>query len=997
MAEVWTAQLHIADGKASEDAPEIAYAERRDERGRVARLYLLAEPERPGSEQFIDEFVTAIGEEFVEGAGSLTGILQRAIRQRHEDLLDWNRNSLPRDQASYGVSCLIQRGDDWYLAQMGPSLIYYREDGRLLRRRPSSERSTPAIGTNETGAPEFSELNLGPTDWALLISSDVGATLPDDLLHSLRGLPAEDVLPSLYPHLRQRPRLSALVVAPDPSGALAPPEDVPEPASEVPAPPSDVSTPASNLSTPASDASDPTGDVIAHAAPSASTASASTPSASTPVPDSEPTVSATKQELSIEPASQAPLEQGQADSAALGGERSSAESPAALPPSSQDEMPPGTAVPSPAATARPEDFAEDDRTPIGTAIRQAARGLFAPLGRLFRADTGPKDDLWDPPSPAPSVPAKPVPDSQIAPAATEGTAEEHAGSPSSAAATDAEAADLADDDGPLDDSSFVAENSDDGAGAAQADPNQLSLDSALKDEQEAPPDDPTQGSPSQDREAAQDDDASRSAGSAANPESGAEAASGDAPPSGTVEFRLQAENSELGQLQAQLATTAATWPTNPFTANPAPVLDTADAVDARRIVRPLFGLGTSMPSFRRRSATRRPNDYGGGAGIRSVLLGLAGLVLALTVVAGALLVPDLITDSERSEFDQFLEDARQGLTAATLTTDPAVARLELELAQAAVVSAQELRPLDLEATILEQEIVATLQQANAIVRPPELIELLNFGPQSTLGFLQINGDTAFILDDAARRVFAADIVSGQTSVIFEAGQEYLFIGEFGGVSAGNPIDIEWTATTLGASLTILDDAGQLFRYSETGETDAYRTPNPEVVGSADGLTTDASAIYLLDATGGVVWRFPVLAGGILDSGQTAIGRAELGAATDLAIAPDAGGGTIFVSSSDGRIRRFVDGRDQGFPLTLDRPLLVPTSLVVTEAANVLYLVDRGHDRVLVVSLAGDVLLQIRDTRLAGVRGVFVDEPNQQIYYVTASTLLVSAMPVPLRR
>ena len=63
----------------------------------------------------------------------------------------------------------------------------------------------------------------------------------------------------------------------------------------------------------------------------------------------------------------------------------------------------------------------------------------------------------------------------------------------------------------------------------------------------------------------------------------------------------------------------------------------------------------------------------------------------------------------------------------------------------------------------------------------------------------------------------------------------------------------------------------------------------------------------------------------------------------------------------------------------------------------LYVADAGNDRVLVVSLAGDVLLQIRDNRLAGVRGVFVDEANQQIYYVTASTLLVSAMPVPVRR
>ena len=99
MAEVWTAQLHIVGGEATEEAPEIAYAERLDDAGRTVRLYLLAEPDRPGSEQFLADLVTDIGEEFVSGSGSLTGLIQRAIRERHLDLLDWNRNSLPRDQA----------------------------------------------------------------------------------------------------------------------------------------------------------------------------------------------------------------------------------------------------------------------------------------------------------------------------------------------------------------------------------------------------------------------------------------------------------------------------------------------------------------------------------------------------------------------------------------------------------------------------------------------------------------------------------------------------------------------------------------------------------------------------------------------------------------------------------------------------------------------------------------------------------------------------------
>ena len=133
-AENWTAQLHIVGGAASEDAPEIAYATRRDHRGRSASLYILAEPDRPGSEPFIGELVSRIGEEFLEGEGSLTGTLKRVVQNRHEELLGWNRTSLPRDQASYGLSCLIVREGEIFLMQIGPCLAYYRSGERLLKQ-----------------------------------------------------------------------------------------------------------------------------------------------------------------------------------------------------------------------------------------------------------------------------------------------------------------------------------------------------------------------------------------------------------------------------------------------------------------------------------------------------------------------------------------------------------------------------------------------------------------------------------------------------------------------------------------------------------------------------------------------------------------------------------------------------------------------------------------------------------------------------------------------
>ena len=107
---------------------------------------------------------------------------------------------------------------------------------------------------------------------------------------------------------------------------------------------------------------------------------------------------------------------------------------------------------------------------------------------------------------------------------------------------------------------------------------------------------------------------------------------------------------------------------------------------------------------------------------------------------------------------------------------------------------------------------------------------------------------------------------------------------------------------------------------------------------------------MLDVAGGAIWRFPQLADGTLLEPQLAITRTDLSAAGSLAV-----GDSLFVAGSDGRIRRFSDGADQGFPLLdLDRPLLVPDSLAVGALTGLVYTVDRGNNRVAVFSAAGRV-------------------------------------------
>ena len=871
-AENWTAQLHISDGLASEDAPEIAYAERPDARGRAAALYILAEPDRPGSEPYIGDLVSRIGEDFLEGEGSLTGVLQRVIRERHEELLDWNRSSLPRDQASYGLSCLVVHEGDVFLMQVGPCLAYYRREGRLLRRRPASEAAAAPLGAAETSTPEFSHLRLGGDDWVLLISSDVARTVGEEAIGALRDRPAEEILPALYPKLRGLPRVSALVVAP---GGMRPAEATEE------APPIAEEPPARSRTMPPPPPAEP----------------------GAPYPDE---------------------------------------------PYDDDEG--------------YDDFPE--RTPLRDAVGGLFSGLFSGLSGLtglfrFRRRGGSADpwaepgrEAQAPAQPQQSWPASPIEEPEVA-------AEEPSG-----IVDDAEAGDEVEMDAEAGEELEIADAAPDDADTTDAD---------------EPPD---------------DDDDEPPAGESAAPPIEGEPAGDSAPPGSarSVEYRLEHEDRGPGELQPQ----AAGWPPNPFNTPAAPVLETGRDADAARFPFPIFALEGGVPRFRKRRRPAAPSSDAEPSGMRrgwgALALAVLAVVAVLGVVVGVLLVPDLLQNSEQDRFEALLEDTRRGLTAASLTSDPAAGRAELSDAHSAIAAALELRPLDESALSLRHEVETALSQINAVVRPPELVEVTNLSgrvpPPLALSLVQVGAGSLFLLDESGARIFSLPLAGGDPAPIFAAGEVYptLFLDEQRAAAA--PVGMHWAGGAGEPSLTILDAEGQLFRFLPGAGVQALAMPSRELIGSPDAVAVDESGVFVLDVAGGSIWRFPQLPDGTLLEPQLAITRTDLSTAGSLAV-----GDSLFVAGADGRIRRFEDGADQGFPLLdLDRPLLVPDSLAIGALTGLVYTVDRGNNRVAVFSAAGELVVQLRADELSGVRGVVPDESNGRLYFVTADALLTSALP-----
>ncbi len=241
--EIWSSQLRIMAGRAVEDAPQVGFAERVDQLGRMVRLSILAEPAADGAEAFMDQFVRRIGELFDPAARSLTGALKLAVETAHEELRAWNRQHLPAEHAMYGLSCLMQREDRVaVLGQAGPSAGLMAGDAGLAGLRSTTlyshlPRSTDPVAAAIGGsAPINLEFAAGPDagdGWALLLTSNAASLLDAERRVRLSRMAVDETLRELYPSLVNLRDAAGLVVS---LSGLGSPDQPPPPDAERDAP-----------------------------------------------------------------------------------------------------------------------------------------------------------------------------------------------------------------------------------------------------------------------------------------------------------------------------------------------------------------------------------------------------------------------------------------------------------------------------------------------------------------------------------------------------------------------------------------------------------------------------------------------------------------------------------------------------------------------------------------------------------------------------------------
>ena len=210
--QIWLGQFNIVAGQPQEEGPFAASFTGRHVAGITVDLHFVIQPTRPDTDGLCDEIGRAIDGAFGHTEYSITGNLLLAFGAAHQRLREWNRSSLPEHQMAVGLSLLAVAGDEAYLGQIGPATAFYRHAGRLDLLQPLEPESQRALGLDDTLAPWFHRLQLGPTDTLLLLSGNAGERAEARALDHLLALDPETALSEIFRYLRNEPNVGAVLL-----------------------------------------------------------------------------------------------------------------------------------------------------------------------------------------------------------------------------------------------------------------------------------------------------------------------------------------------------------------------------------------------------------------------------------------------------------------------------------------------------------------------------------------------------------------------------------------------------------------------------------------------------------------------------------------------------------------------------------------------------------------------------------------------------------------
>jgi len=393
----------------------------------------------------------------------------------------------------------------------------------------------------------------------------------------------------------------------------------------------------------------------------------------------------------------------------------------------------------------------------------------------------------------------------------------------------------------------------------------------------------------------------------------------------------------------------------------------------------------ALPRLRQAPGPRRAGSAGGAEWLRRarpITLGvMAALLLALLAWCA---VPPLLSEDRDQELKTLIQTVGTQITSAEQSPNPVVQREAATAALAALAQARALNPEDARIAPLSGRLQALLDDLDAIEDVAGLRSILTFegavtAPFSPLALIAGGGDL-WLLDGDRGRVLRVDPVGGVAPEevylpggAYSASEEGTAARE--GVTAGEAIFATWDETA--GRLLVLDQDRQLFAVAPGASPTPLALRDAAAWRSVGGIAAYDGNLYVLDPAGGEVWRYLPAGEGFDSERDGLLGAIDLTGAAGLSVSGD-----VAVLTPDA-VRRFRQGAEQGEQLLgIDRPLTEPAGVSGDATSGLIFVADRGGQRIVVADRNGLFVRQYRHAEFFDLRGVALAPDGATLYVLT---------------
>jgi hypothetical protein len=370
---------------------------------------------------------------------------------------------------------------------------------------------------------------------------------------------------------------------------------------------------------------------------------------------------------------------------------------------------------------------------------------------------------------------------------------------------------------------------------------------------------------------------------------------------------------------------------------------------------------------------------------------MAGIgVLAAIGLLLLLVLPSLARQGKSERFNQLVRGANEAITVAEREPDLAQRRTLVDRAQAALDEARTLRTVaPTELSGLEQRLADQRAELDGVREIADLVQVADLsapGLAAPSASQIVLGPSIYLLDANAGKVVALPREGEVRPVtVFEEGRSA------GPNRTGRARLMTWWAAegNRPGALLVLDDQRHLYAIDERGDIRPVALNDTDQWRSDTAIAMGTSNFYVLDATGNQLWRYALNASGFPGAPEPLLDqRAVVRDANGLSLAM----GPV-LSTPDGRMLRVSDGREHLMqPVAMDRPLLAPAPPILNSADGLLYVADRGNQRVVRLGTDGTFRGQLTHHRLAGLQAIALDDAHGVLYAIAGQSLVRASIP-----